>query len=152
MLNESNPSGRTHMALRGERVLQATSCLLSLIAARASSSGLEGTEFSRGRVTAALLYLSDTGIVLLAAALLLTFAYSRIGAALGILGSVLCVPLYVYFIAPGAFRNLFPGKYSVPLETNFVWSSWPIIGMIALAVALVLCGRNLSSSRYSRTT
>lgn len=151
-IDESKSPTRTHMTFSSRRVLQAGCCLISVAAAQASSRGLGGTEFSQGQLTGTLLHLSDAGTLLLAAALLVTFAYLRIGAALGIVGSVLCLPLYLYFIAPGPFRNVFPGGYSVPLQTNFVWSKWPMLGLMAFVVVLVLCVLNLSGWRQPQKT
>jgi len=59
------------------------------------------------------------------------------------LASLLSLPLYFYLTAPGPFRRLFPGEYSVPLGSDFVWTRWAILGILALAVAACLGFRGL---------
>jgi hypothetical protein len=78
----------------------------------------------------------DRGSLLLVLALVLTFVRPRIAAALSIVASLLCLPLYLYFTAPGPFRRVFGGEYSVPLEANFVWDRSAIFGVLAVAAAL----------------
>ena len=96
---------------------------------------LEGTEFSGGSLTGPLLQLNDAGALFFILGLLLTFALQRIAAVTVLLGCLLCLPLCVYFTAPGPYRRLFPGNYSVPLSASFVWDSWSITAMIVLALA-----------------
>lgn len=76
-------------------------------------------------------------------ALVLTFVRPRIAAALAIVASLLCLPLYLYFTAPGPFRRVFGGEYSVPLQANFVWDRSAVLGVLTVAVALCTCIWNL---------
>ena len=81
-------------------------------------------------------------------ALVLTFLRPRIGAALAIVASFLCLPLYLYFIAPGPFRRVFGGEYSVPLQADFVWDRSAIAGLLVFAVAICICIWNLRSAEH----
>jgi hypothetical protein len=81
-----------------------------------------------------LLTLYDVGALLFILALLLVFFYRRIAAAITISASLLCLPVYFYFTAPGPFRRVFRGEYKVPLHANFVWDRWTIIGILTLAL------------------
>ena len=76
-------------------------------------------------------------------ALVLTFVRPRIAAALAIVASLLCLPLYLYFTVPGPFRRVFGGEYSVPLQANFVWDRSAILGVLAVTVAICICIWNL---------
>jgi hypothetical protein len=82
-----------------------------------------------------LLTLYDVGGLLFILSLPLALFYRRIAAAITILASLLCLPLYLYFATPGLFRLVFGGEYSVPLQTNFVWNRWTIFGILVLAIA-----------------
>jgi hypothetical protein len=62
-------------------------------------------------------------------------------------GCLLCLPLYLYFTAPGPFRWVFHGQYSVPAPANFVWNSWTVAGILSLCAATYICIRNLSAFR-----
>jgi hypothetical protein len=107
------------------------------------SGDLGASEFSGGRVTGPLLEVYDTGMLLFILAMPLTFFFRRTAAAVSVLASLFCLPLYFYFTAPGPFRRIFPGEYSVRLEYDFVWTGWGIVGILALAVAAGLGFRGL---------
>lgn len=117
-----------------QKLWQAATYLLCIIITWRNPYGLYG-EFSGGRVTGRLLDSHDVGGSLFVVALFLTFPYRRIAAATAIFASFLCAPLYLYFLAPGPFRWVFRGEYSVPLGANFVWNSWAVESMFALAFA-----------------
>lgn len=105
--------------------------------------GLKGTEFSGGRTTGPLLHLSDLGLILFAAALVVTFFYLRVAALMTVIASLLCLPLYIYFAAPGAFRHVFPGDYSAPAQAHFVWNNRIVAGIFCLLAAACLGIRTL---------
>ena len=105
-----------------------------------TSQRLEGSEFSGGRVTGPILDLSDLGCVLLALSLVLAYLH-RTSSSLTLAGSCLCTPLLIYFIAPGPFRSVFRGEYSVPVRTAFVWDGKLGVAAIALTVASALALR-----------
>lgn len=119
--------------------MQAASCLACVVVALRNSFGVGGTEFSGGRLTGPILDSLDIGSLLFVLALVLTFVRPRIGAVLAIVASLLCLPLYLYFTAPGPFRRVFGGEYSVPLQGNFVWDRSAILGVLTVAVALCIC-------------
>jgi hypothetical protein len=125
-----------------QRFWQFATSLLCLALVWRYGSGLGGTEFSGGRLTGPLLDMYDVGTFLFVPALLLALFFRRVSAAITILASLLCLPLYLYFTAPGPFRRVFAGLYSVPLGTNFVWSKWGIGGIIALILAVCIATRS----------
>lgn len=125
------------------KLTQVAICLFCAIVVCSYSGDLGASEFSGGRVTGPLLNVYDTGSLLFILAIPLTFFFRRIAAALIVLASLLCLPLYFYFTAPGPFRRLFPGEYVVPLKSNFVWHRWGIFGILALAVATCVGIRGL---------
>ncbi len=117
-----------------QALLQAAGCLLCTVLTWKYGSSLEGTEFSGGRVTGPILDMKDVGALLFVLAFPLTFFYRRTAAATVLIACLLSLPLYFYFSAPGLFRMLFRGEYSVPLNASFAWDNWAIAGMIALAI------------------
>jgi hypothetical protein len=125
------------------KLMQVAVCLVCAIAVWRYGSALERTEFSGGWLTAPLLEMKDVGSLLFVVALLLTFFYRRIAAAIALLACLLCLTLFLNLTAPGPFRRVFGGQYSVPLQANFVGGVWAITGMIALAIAAAVCLRSL---------
>jgi hypothetical protein len=117
------------------KLTQVAICLVCAILVWRYGDDLGATEFSGGRVTGPLLDVYDIGSLLFILAIPLTFFFRRTAAAVTVMASLLCLPLYFYFTAPGPFRRLFPGEYSVPLESNFAWTGWAIFGILALAIA-----------------
>src|ERR1700730_7122881 len=103
-----------------EKLGQAAICLLCIILVWNYRSDLEGTEFSGGWLTGPLLDMKYVGSFMFILALLLTLPYRRIAAAIATVASLLCLPLYLYFTAPGPFLWAFRGEYSVPASTTFV--------------------------------
>jgi hypothetical protein len=125
----------------------AAMCLLCTILVWTYGSDLEGTDFSGGRITGSVLEMKDVGEFIFIPALLLTFVYRRIAAAIVIAASLLCLPLYLYFIAPGPFRWVFRGEYSIPLHATFVWNSQAVVAIVALVMAVFFGVRNLTIQR-----
>ena len=89
---------------------------------------------SAGAVTGCLLAMLSLGGLLFLLAALLTFFLSRIAAAGILIACFRCLPLYLSLVAPGPFRSVLRGDYSVPLQANFVWDWWSMSGLFALAV------------------
>src|SRR5690242_7255654 len=118
------------MRSRVQKVLQAGCCLACVLVALRYSSGLDDSEFSGGRITGPILDLFDGGTLLLALAGILSFFLHRVAAAAALIATLLCLPLYIYFTAPGPFRAVFHGEYSVPYPSYFVWN-WPNTAAIA---------------------
>ncbi len=123
---------------------QALSCFLCIAFGFQSLNGLDGREFSAGKVTGPLLNATEIGILLFLLAFCLTFFYRRAASAIGMTAAILSLPLYLYFVAPGPFRWMFHGEYSVPVAGNFVWSSGRVIGISILLVTAWVCLRNFS--------
>jgi hypothetical protein len=128
-----------------QKLWQAASCLLCATVAWRIGDALASSEFRGGSLTGPLLDLHDSGGLLFVLAVILTFVYRRIAAGMALVSCLLCLPLYLYFTAPGPFRHVFRGEYSVPLQANFVWDKWAISGMLTLAVATYICLWNLSA-------
>ncbi len=132
------------MAKFGKQELwQASSCLLCIAVAWVHLDDLGAGEFSGGWLTGPLFTRADDGSILFVLAIALTFLYRRIAAAIALVASLLCVPLYLYFIAPGSFRWVLRGEYSVPLRANFVWNNWAIAGITSILVAIFVHLRTL---------
>jgi len=105
------------------------------------------SEFSGGRITGKLFTMADLGSVLFLVALLLTFFFPRIAAAIALAATLLCLPFYLYILMPGPYRQIFKGEYSVPLRTPFVWNSWAVVGVLSLVIAAFLSLDSLSKRR-----
>lgn len=110
-------------------------------------SNKETSELSGGRITGPLVSLFDDGLLLFIAAFLLTFFYSRVAAAVGVVACLICFPLYFYYMAPGIFRFVFKGNYSVPLHGIFVWDATSMIGVLIMATAAFVCSHRLWAGR-----
>ena len=143
VLTGGNQRFGAEMKLTKPRLWRAGSCLLCIALAWRNSLAVEGTEFSGGRITGPILMLQNIGTLLFVVALVLTFFSSRIAAATAVIASLLCLPLYLYFTAPGPFRWAFRGEYSVPLRSNFVWDLWAVLAMIMLAFAIYTYTRTI---------
>jgi hypothetical protein len=96
------------------------------------------SEFIGGWLTGRIFSMADDGGMLFLLALVLTIFLPRIASAVALAASLLCLPLYLYVVAPGPFRQLFKGVYSVPLQDWFVWDWWAVSGITTLFL-VVLC-------------
>jgi len=72
-------------------------------------------------------------------ALITTFLSTRAAMASVFLGFLLCLPLYVYRLAPGLFRSIFPGEYKMQLHAPLRWHTWSALGVVASISVLFLC-------------
>ena len=126
-----------------QKFRQAGICLLCVALAWRYGAELEGTEFGGGRITGPLLDLYDVGLLFFILALLLTFFYLRIAAAIALAASLLCLPLYLDLAAPGPFRWVFRGQYSVPITAGFVWNRSNVVGILSLSLATCVSVGNL---------
>jgi hypothetical protein len=89
--------------------------------------------------------MADTlGFLLFLLALLLTFFFRRTAAAIALSAALICLPLYLYELVPGAYRWIFKGEYSVPLYRPFQWDSWAIVGVFSIAFVATLSIRSYS--------
>jgi hypothetical protein len=131
-----------------QQAYQAGSYLICLFLALQITSGLEGTEFSGGWLTGPLLSMADTGTALFVVSFVLTFVFPRVAAAIGLASSVLCLPLYWFFIAPVPFAQVFAREHELKDQPTpgFHWHMWPVSGLLALAVTLYFCIRRVAAT------
>ena len=131
-----------------EQVFQAGSFLLCVFFELQITSGLDATEFSGGWLTGPLLSMADIGTLLFVLALVLTFLFPRVAAAIGLASSLLCLPLYCFFIAPVPFAQVFAHghEFKVQPTQGFQWHPWPVTGLLALAVTIYLCIRRFANN------
>jgi len=132
-----------------QQVWQATSCLLCAFFALKITDGLEGTEFSGGWLTGPLLWMADIGTLLFVLALFVTFVYPRVAAAIGLASSLLSLPLYLFFIAPVPFSQVFGfgHQFKVQPSPGFHWGKWTVTGLLTLAVTSFLCVRRIAARK-----
>jgi hypothetical protein len=119
----------------------AVSCLMCVIVALRNTNRLDGTEFSGGWLTGPLLSMIDIGTVLFVVAVIVTFMYPRIARAIALASSLLCLPLYLYFIAPVPFNQIFGFGHQFKIQTGggFHWNGWAITGVLTLAGTTYVC-------------
>ncbi|HEU5412571.1 MAG TPA: hypothetical protein VFW31_02390 [Candidatus Angelobacter sp.] len=115
-----------------DRLASAGVFLLCILVLGSYELTLGQSEFSGGRITSLLSGLFEVGVIVLVVALLLTFFSRQIAACIGLAGTLLCLPVYGYFTAPGVFRAIFPGEYSTPLQHVFIAEKWTILGVIVI--------------------
>jgi hypothetical protein len=85
--------------------------------------------------------MADIGTLLFLLSMVVTFVYPRVAAATGVVSSMLCVPLYLFFIAPVPFNRVFGQghEFSVYHSPGFHWYTYAIAGMLTLIVADYIC-------------
>jgi hypothetical protein len=88
----------------------------------------------------------DIGTVLFVLALIVTFVYPRIAGAIGLASSLLCLPLYLYSIAPVTFNQIFGfgHQFKVQPSGGFHWDRWPIAGVLTMAATIYVCLRGFA--------
>jgi hypothetical protein len=137
--------------VQGRRtLLLAAGCLLCAALAWKHQINLDGSEFSGGHLTGPLLAMNDVGSGLFVLGMILIFFYSKTAAASAMVASLLCSPLYLYFLFPKLFRRAFPGEYAVPLQA-FGWDGWSIAGILLIAAVVYFCCRALLRRRNEGT-
>ena len=130
--------------VRGREYRQAASCLLCAIVAWRFEGIVGPSEFSGGTVTGPLLRSLSVSGDLFLVAVPLSFVFRRVAAAMALVAVPLSLPLYLYFIAPGAFQKLTGGEYKVPAQSMIVWDTWAMAGIAFLAIAAYICLRALA--------
>ena len=133
--------------LRKQQLWLAVSCLAGVVVALSTTHGLEETEFSGGWLTGPLLSMANAGAGLFMLALVVTFWRPRIAGAVGLASSLLCLPLYLYFVAPVPFAQIFAAghEFSTQPKGGFHWDPWAIAGILTVAVSAWVCVRALRS-------
>ena len=139
------------IAVKKQNLLQGAICLICGIVLYRFALPLEGTEFSGGTLTGRLLSLSMVSMALFLLAMVVTFFVRRFGALIALAGCILGLPIYLYFVAPGPFRKVFGGNYSVPLQANFVWDSWAVAGILTIATMIAVLLWSLASPGNAST-
>ena len=137
---------------KSQRLWLAISCLASLVIQFLNTDSVEGTEFSGGWLTGPLLTMADMAVALFALALILAFWRLRIAAALALAASVLCLPLYLYFIAPVPFAQIFAAghQFKVQPAGGVHLDTWPVGGVLTSAATVFVCFRGLATSNRAR--
>jgi hypothetical protein len=102
-----------------------------------------GGEFIGGWLTGKILSMADSGGILFLFALVLTIFLPRIASGVALLASLLCLPLYLYVVAPGPFRQLFKGEYKGSLNQPFVWNWWAAVGIASIILAAAFSVRGI---------
>jgi hypothetical protein len=128
-------------------MLLAALCVLGTVVTWRFSDYLGPTEFSGGTVTGPVFAIHELAGDLFPLAAIAAFFYRRVAAAMALVACLLAPPLYVYFLAPGPFRTLFPGEYSVPLTRSYVWDPWSLAGLAVIAAATSISLRALPQDR-----
>ena len=131
------------MPSKYQTATQAVCYVGSLIFVWMTMSAVDGSEFVGGRITGPLFNLSEAGLLLFSLSLLFLFWFPRLSAAIAIAASLLVSPLLLYFLAPGFFRRMFKGEWSVPLNSSFAWNLWAALGIVAVLAALIVSVRSL---------
>lgn len=121
-----------------QKYRQSVLCLICVLLNSWILLPVEGTEFSGGTLTGKLVNLSNIGTTMLVAAVVVTFFLRRVSAFTAIAGCFLSLPLYLYSLAPGPFRKIFKGNYSVPVERNFYWNPWIVTGVILMLTTIFI--------------
>ncbi len=120
-----------------QQMFQAASCLLCVVWVLSRLDDLGASEFGGGQLTGPLWRMFDNGWHVYLVALLVTFVYPRIAAVIALAASSLCLPLYLYFMAPVPFTHIFGRglESSVHWTAGLQWNPWAIIGELTLVVA-----------------
>src|ERR1700691_274936 len=136
-----------------QQVWQAISCFLCFLFALKITDGLDGTEFIGGWLTGPLLSMADIGILFFVLAFLVSFLYPRIAAGVGLASSLLCLPLFLFFIAPVPFSQVFGfgHQFKVQPSPGYHWENWTAAGLHTRAITSVLCVRRIAGVRSPKT-
>jgi hypothetical protein len=127
----------------------ALSCLVGALVVVQNTKTLSGTEFSGGWLTGPLLSIAEIGMVLCLLAFGVAFAHARVAAAIGLASSLLCLPLYLYLIAPIPFTELFRLRHEFKVQAigGFHLDSWAIMGVLSLGATTYVCLRGIAIPR-----
>jgi hypothetical protein len=130
-------------ATKTSKLAQGILLLVALMLAARIMFTVDGTEFSGGRLTGPLVVLCDCGLLGLVIAVIATYPLPRFSAVIGAMAAALCIPLVLYFIAPGSFHSVFKGEYKGSLQNHFVWNAWSVAALVTFSAVIVVCGFNL---------
>jgi hypothetical protein len=138
--------------LQKQQIWLIVSCLACAVVALRITVPVEGTEFSGGWLTGRLLSMADTAALLFVLALIVTFWAPRIAAAVGLASCLLCLPLYLYFLAPVPFNQIFGFGHEFKIQPSggFHWDPWAIGGVLTIAISTYVCLRGFAVASGSR--
>ena len=124
-----------------QQITLALSCLACAGVALRNTRGLEGTEFSGGWLTGPLLSMADVASVLFVLAVFVSFVYPRTAGATALVSSLLCLPLYLYFLASVPFNRIFGFGHELKVQPSagFRWDAWALAGVLSLAITAYAC-------------
>lgn len=127
---------------------------LALLIDWQNTDGLAGTEFSGGWLTGPLLSMADFALIALGLAVVLAFVFPRVAAVLGLVSSGLCLPYYLFTIAPDPFARAFARghEFSVPPAPGVHLYRWPTAGTLIAAVTIGVCVRVLLANKPAQVT
>jgi hypothetical protein len=132
---------------RRQRTWLAAGCLMCFLLALRNTKGLEGTEFSGGWLTGPLLSMTDVGTILFAIAFIAAFFFPRIAAGVALVSSALCLPLYLYFLAPVHSSQIFGPEHEFKVPPGFHVDLWALAGLLMVAITGYLCFRGFRRDR-----
>ena len=110
-----------------------------------NTSGLGESEFSGGSLTGPLLSMADVGALLFVLTAIVAFRYSRFAAIVGLASCVLCLPLYLFFIAPLPFNRIFGFGHEFKTQPIGGLNWWAMGGVLTLAITAYICVTALRS-------
>ena len=121
---------------RNWKLLHAIGCLGCAIVTFRSASDFDGTEYLGGQISGPIFTFQSYGVILFAAALVLTFYYCRTAAFVSLIASAMCLPFYLFNVLPISFLNaLLPYPNGVVDETGtFRLNGWSIAGLLFLTI------------------
>ncbi|HEX3119347.1 MAG TPA: hypothetical protein VHP80_09660 [Candidatus Acidoferrum sp.] len=128
-----------------QKLLQATAYLAGVGVLWIRLDDFGNSEFIGGWLTGRIFSMADDGGMLFLLALILTIFLPRIASVAALLASLLCLPLYLYAVAPGPFRRVFRGMYAGMIPPSFVWDWWAVTGIATVIFAAFLSIQSLRS-------
>ena len=122
-------------------------CVVCAVVGGLFTEQLWAAEFSGGTVTGRLLSLHSFSLLLFLLSAFVTFFLPRIAAAMGLCAVAASLPLYLFFLAPGLFRAVFGGEWSVPPIGLFAWNAGAAAALAASLFVAVTSVRSLRALR-----
>jgi hypothetical protein len=125
-------------------------CVVCAVVGGLFTEQLGAAEFSGGTVTGPLLSVHGFSLVLFVLSAVATFFLPPVAAAIGLCAAAASIPLYFFFLAPGLFRAVFGGEWSVPPIGLFAWNAGAAAALAASLFVAVTSVRSLRAQRALR--